>query len=85
MRSGAGTGFGIGAAFALVGFVYGILIGRTTTAMAELGAKFQGGPSPEQQAQMQVLRVKQAGYSRINVIVLLLSVTFMAIARYLVF
>ena len=31
--SSAGIGFGIGALFALIGFVFGILIGRSTTAV----------------------------------------------------
>src|ERR671919_296078 len=30
MTSGAGRGFGIGAGFALIGFVFGLLLGRTT-------------------------------------------------------
>lgn len=85
MRSGPGIGFGIGAAFALIGFVYGILIGRTTKAMAELGLKFQGGPSPEQMIQMQELRKKQGTYSIVSAVVLSLAVIFMAIARYLAF
>src|SRR5678815_3663049 len=42
MSSGAGRGFGIGAGFALVGFVFGMLVGRTTKAMAQLGAQMQG-------------------------------------------
>lgn len=85
MRSGPGIGFGIGAAFALVGFVYGILIGRTTKAMAQLGAKFQGAPSAEQMTEMQELRKKQSTYSIVSTVVLSLSVIFMAIARYLAF
>ena len=87
MSSGAGRGFGIGAAFALIGFVFGILIGRTTKAMAQLGAQLsqQGKPSPEQMSQMQSLRKQQAAYSNISAATLILAVVFMAIARYLVF
>lgn len=85
MRSGPGIGFGIGAAFGLVGFVYGILIGRTTKAMAEVGAKLQGPPSPDQMAQLQDLRKKQNTYSIVSTVVLSLSVIFMAVARYLAF
>ncbi|MDQ3006974.1 MAG: hypothetical protein M3R47_16535 [Chloroflexota bacterium] len=85
MNSGAGIGFGIGAAFALVGLVFGILVGRTTKDMAQLGGQFQGKPSPEQMLQMGTLRKKQVTYSSINVLLLILSVIFMAIARYLVF
>jgi uncharacterized membrane protein len=85
MNSGAGTGFGIGAAFALVGFIFGILLGRTTQAMAQLGAQMQGKPSPGQIEQIQSLQKKQATYSRISAASLIIAVIFMAIARYLVF
>ena len=85
MTSGAGRGFGIGAAFALIGFVYGILIGRTTKDMAQLGAQMQGNPSAAQLAQLQTIRRKQATYSIISTVTLLLAVIFMSIARYLQF
>ena len=86
MTSGAGRGFGIGAAFAIAGLVFGILLGRKTKAMAQLGAQLsQGKPSPEQMAQMAALQGQQATYSRVTAVVLILSVIFMAIARYLVF
>ena len=85
MRSGAGMGFGIGAGFALIGFIFGILIGRTTKAMAQLGAQFQGKPTAGQMSQMQLLTRQQAAYSRLSAATLVLAVTFMAIARYLNF
>jgi uncharacterized membrane protein len=87
MRSGAGIGFGIGAAFALIGFIFGILLGQTMKAMAQLGVQLsqQGPPSPEQGAQMQSLRTRQVTYSNFSAITLILAVIFMAIARYLVF
>lgn len=82
MRSGAGIGFGIGAGFALVGWVYGILIGQTNKAMAKLGAQFQGKPTSEQLAAMQTLQKKQGLYSTINATTLLLALVFMSFARY---
>ncbi|MEW6403498.1 MAG: hypothetical protein AB1649_17005 [Chloroflexota bacterium] len=85
MDTGAGTGFGIGAAFALVGFVFGSLIGRTTKSMAQLGAQFQSKPTEAQLGQMQALRKKQATYSSISASTLVIAVIFMAIARYLTF
>lgn len=84
MTSGAGRGFGIGAGFALIGFVFGMLIGRTTKAMAQLGAQFQGKPTAEQSVQMQAIRRQQATYSNVSVTALIIAVIFMAIARYLV-
>ena len=83
MNSGAGRGFGIGAGFALVGFVFGILLGRSTKAMADLGAKMQGKPSPDQLSQMQATRKQQTANSMISTVSLILALTFMAIARYL--
>ena len=85
MSSGAGIGFGIGAGFALLGLVFGILVGRTTNAMARLGAQIQGKPSPDQVSQLGALRKQQVTYSYLNAALLILSVIFMAIARYLVF
>ena len=84
VRSGMGIGLSIGAAFALIGFVFGIMIGRTTNAMAQLGAQMQGKPSPDQLTQMQSIRKQQATYSNISATALILAVIFMAIARYLV-
>lgn len=85
MSSGAGRGFGIGAVFALIGFIFGLLIGRTTKAMEQLGAQFKGKPFPAQMAQMQSLRKQQATYSNLSATAVILAVIFMAIARYLVF
>jgi uncharacterized membrane protein len=85
MSSGAGRGFGIGAAFALVGLVFGIQVGRVTKSMAQLGAQMQGKPSAEQMQQMGALRKQQLTYSNVNAVLLVLAVIFMAIARYLVF
>ncbi|HUE98265.1 MAG TPA: hypothetical protein VMN99_03360 [Anaerolineales bacterium] len=83
MGSGAGRGFGIGAGFALIGFVFGIMIGRTTKAMAKLGAQMQGNPSAEQISQMQSIQKQQATYSTLSASALILATIFMSIARYL--
>ena len=85
MSSGAGTGFGIGAGFALIGFVFGLLIARTTKGLAQLGAQIQGKPSSEQMTKLTVLQKQQATYSNITAALLILATIFMAIARYFVF
>jgi len=85
MTSGAGTGFGIGAVFGAVGFVYGIIVGRTTNALVNLGSQIQGKPSPEQLAAMQSLQKRQALATNVTAYSLILSVIFMSIARYFVF
>ncbi len=84
MMSSVGTGFGIGSAFGAVGFVFGILIGRTTNALVKLGEQMQGKPSPEMIAQLQALQKRQGMYSRVASISLILSILFMAMARFLV-
>lgn len=85
MQSGAGTGFGIGATFALIGFVFGILLGRTMKAMAQLGAQMQGKPSSDQMTQMQALRKRQVTFSYLSALMLVSATIFMALARYFVF
>ena len=83
MHSGAGAGFGIGAVFGVVGFVYGLMVGRVTKSMAQLGGQFQGKPTPEQMTEMQALQAKQGTYSKIAAAALILSLIFMSIARYM--
>jgi len=83
VRSSFATGLGIGAVFALVGFAFGLISGRTSRAMAQLGAQIQGRPSPIELAQMQAIQKRQSTYSTITAITLVLAVVFMAIARYL--
>jgi uncharacterized membrane protein len=85
VKSGAGTGFTIGALFAIVGFVFGIFVGRTNKALAQLGAQIQGKPSAEQTIQLQTIRKQQATYSTLSAIGLILAVVFMSVARYLHF
>ncbi len=81
--SNAGIGFGIGAVFAFVGFVFGMLIGRNNGAMMQLGAQIKGQPAADQIAQMQVFQKRQRLYSTINIYTLLIAVIFMSISRYL--
>ena len=83
VRSSFATGLSIGAGFALIGFVAGMLFGRTTRAMAQLGAQIQGKPAPEQLARMQTIQKQQRTYSYISTVTLILAVIFMAIARYM--
>jgi uncharacterized membrane protein len=83
LRSSFAMGLSIGAVFAVVGFISGIMIGRTTKEMAQLGAQMQGKPTPDQLTQMQTIRKRQAAFSTISATTLLLAVVFMAIARYL--
>jgi hypothetical protein len=83
LRSSFAIGLIIGAGFALIGFVFGILVGRVNKTMAQLGVQMQGKPSAEQIAQMQALQNQVALYSRISAMALIVAVIFMAVARYL--
>ena len=83
--SGPGIGFAIGALFALIGLVTGIMNGNNNRAMGRLGAQIQGKPTVEQAAQFGMIRKQQAWVIPVNTWSLLLAVVFMAIARYLHF
>src|SRR5262245_38058195 len=52
-RSGPGMVFGIGGFFGLIGFIFGILIGRNLNAIVKIGSEAQGKPTPEQMNQIQ--------------------------------
>jgi uncharacterized membrane protein len=85
LSSGAGRGYGIGAGFALVGLVTGILNGNNNRKLGQLGAQIQGKPTPEQIAAMGAVQKQQGWVVPVNTYSLLLSMFFMAIARYLSF
>ena len=85
LHSGQGLGFGVGALFALIGLVFGAMVGNTNGALAKLGSQIQGKPSPEQMAQIGALRKRLALVSPINAYSLLIATLLMATARYLNF
>ena len=85
MRSGAGLGFGIGAIFGLIAFIFGVLTDRELKTMAELREQIEVAPSAEQTSQLQKLEKQQATYLKICAGTLTLSLWIMAISRYLVF
>lgn len=85
MQSSAGTGFGIGAGFAVIGMVLGIMNGNNNKKLAQIGSQIQGKPTPEQMAQLGAIQKQQAWVVPVNTWSLLLSLLFMAVARYLVF
>jgi uncharacterized membrane protein len=83
--SGPGIGFAIGALFALVGLVTGIMNGNNNRAMGRIGAQIQGQPTSEQAAKLVAIQKQQIWVVPVNSYSLLLAVFFMAIARYLRF
>jgi uncharacterized membrane protein len=83
MRSGQGIGFGIGAAAGIIALVFGFMIGNTNGSMAALGAQIQGKPTEAQMSAMQVLRKRATFVTVGNTIFILISISFMALARLL--
>jgi uncharacterized membrane protein len=83
--SGPGIGFGIGALFALIGMVTGIMNGNNNKAMGQLGVQIQGKPTPEQAAKLAAIQKQQDWVVPVNTYSLLLALLLMAIARYLRF
>lgn len=85
MTSSTGIGFGIGAVFGLIAFVFGAIFGGANAKLAQVGAQIQGKPTDEQLAQIQALQKRIKTVSPIHVYSMLLAMIFMATARYLVF
>ena len=83
--SSTGIGFGIGAAFALLGLITGLMNGNNNRKMAQLGAQIQGKPTPEQAAALGTVQKQQAWVVPVNTYALILAAVLMATARYLVF
>ena len=84
-RSSSGLGFGIGAIFGLIAFVFGAIFGSSNAKLAEIGAQIQGKPTNEQLSQVQELQKRIKTVSPIHTFSMILAIIFMATARYLVF
>ncbi len=80
--SPASWGFGIGGILALVGLVFGILVGKNSNQLGQLAAQIQGKPTPEQMAKIQAAQRQLKFQSPISSIVLILALACMATARY---
>ena len=85
IRSGPGIGYSVGAVFALIGFVAGMLTGMTTGKLGRLGAEVKGQPTAEQAAQLNGLRKRLTVVGPINFYSLVIAAVLMAVARYLAF
>jgi len=85
MRSSTGIGFGVGAIFGLIAFIFGVFTDRKLKTMAELREQLESAPSDEKISQLQILEKQQATYLKICAGTLTLSLWIMAVSRYLVF
>ena len=84
-HSGPGTGFGIGALFAVVGLIFGGLVGRDMATLGRTAAEISGKPTPEQLGKIGAARKQLAYAGPTSTITLLIALICMATARYWVF
>lgn len=84
-RSSAGIGFGIGAVFGILAFIFGAIFGNTNAQLGKIGAEIAGKPTNEQLAKIQALQKRAKRVSPLHLIGTLLAMLFMATARYLSF
>ena len=85
MRSSAGLGFGIGAVFGLIAFVFGAIFGKSNAELGQIGAQIKGKPTEEQLAKIQAIQKRIKTVSPIHIINMILAMIFMATARYFAF
>jgi uncharacterized membrane protein len=85
MSSSAGLGFGIGAVFGLVAFVFGAIFGKSNAELGHIGVQIEGKPTEEQLTQIQRLQKRIKIVSPVHITGMILAMIFMATARYFVF
>jgi len=85
IRSGAGLGFGIGAVFGLIAFVFGSIFGKSNAKLGQIGSQIKGKPTDEQLTQVQRLQKRIKIVSPVHIAGMILAMIFMATARYFVF
>ena len=86
-EQGPGRFFGAGMILALIATGIGLAVNAPTASrMAALTAKIQAAgppPAPEEVAQIQALQAKLGSAGRVVAVLLLLTVAFMAVAKYI--
>jgi uncharacterized membrane protein len=83
--SSTGLGFGIGAVFGIIAFVFGAIFGKSNAQLGQIGAQINGKPTDEQLAEIQAVQKRIKIVSPIHVGGMILAMVFMATARYFVF
>ena len=81
-RSGPGTVFGIGGFFGLIGFIFGMLIGKNIKILATIGSQIQGKPTTEQMSKIQAAQKQLGVVGPISSISLIIAMICMSVARY---
>ena len=82
MRSGPGVMFGIGGFFGLIGFIFGMMIGKNIKALADIGSQIQGKPTAEQMSKIQVAQKQLKVVGPISSFSLIIAMACMSVARY---
>lgn len=81
-NSGPGWGFGTGGLFALIGFVFGALAGRSAYTQGKLVVQVQGEPTAEQVNLIEAAQKQYRVVRFISNIALIIALACMATARY---
>jgi hypothetical protein len=84
-RSGPGIGFGIGAFAALIGFGFGLLVGKNATLISKLAVQGTGQPSPELLGRIKSAGSKMRMANGVSTAALIVALVCMATARYWLF
>ena len=71
--------------FALVGLVFGLVVGRNMTTLVAVGSQIAGQPSPEQVAKIQAAQRQLAYAGPATTVSLVVALLCMATARYWLF
>ena len=89
LQTGPGLGFTLGALFGIVVYFVGMFgVKPRATRLAQIGEAVQqagGPPTPEQAAELQKLDKEMSTYSRIDFVLVAVSLALMASARYWLF
>ncbi len=80
--SATGWGFGIGGVFAIVGLIFGALVGKNVGLLGKMTSQIQGKPTSEQMAQIQAAQKQLRFVAPASTLALILSLVCMATARY---
>jgi len=75
-----GLVFSIGAFFGIIGFVFGILVGRNVGLLGKIASEVQGKPTPEQASVIQAAQKQLKVVAPVSMISLILALACMAIA-----
>lgn len=80
--SPTGLGFALGALLAIVGLVFGLMVGQSAKKIGMIAAASKGQPTAGQLGEIQAAQRRMATSSQISTVVLILALVCMATARY---